>query len=218
LFDISFPLCYTSEIHDAGIVCDDRRRIEAPPPRPPLNPDHHSSQRAAPRPFFISEITVTTPPRLTRARLRELLHYDRDTGEFRWWKRVGDGVRLGEVAGHVEIRVDERTYRAHQLAWFYTTGRWGRPMIDHRDGNSTNNRWTNLRRATATQNNANKRRSRQNASGYKGVWLQPSGRWRAAISNKGQRIDLGIFATAEAAHAAYVAAARKLFGEFARAE
>jgi hypothetical protein len=83
---------------------------------------------------------VNTHPRLTRARLRELLHYDKDTGEFRWLERVGDEVRPGPVAGSVNIRVRGRRYSAHQLAHLYMTGRWGRPMIDHRDGNSTNNR------------------------------------------------------------------------------
>jgi len=161
---------------------------------------------------------VKKPPRLTRARLRELLHYDRDTGEFRWWKRVGDEVELGAVAGHVEIRVDERAYPAHQLAWFYTTGRWGRPMIDHRDGNSTNNRRTNLRLASPSQNTAN-RRPGNNRSGYKGVdFHRRLERWRAVICNKGRRIYLGSFTTPEAAHAAYAAAARELFGEFARPE
>ncbi len=156
-------------------------------------------------------------PRLTRARLRELLHYDRDTGEFRWWKRVGDEVRLGERAGCLEICVDERWYAAHQLAWRYKTGRWCRPMIDHRDGDATNNRWTNLRRATHSQNTANSRRPRTNTSGYKGV-TRHRRRWRAIICKKGRWIYLGTFATPEAAHAAYVAAARKLFGEFARPE
>jgi HNH endonuclease len=100
---------------------------------------------------------VKNRPRLTRARLRELLHYDKDTGEFRWLERVGNEVRLGPVAGTVLVRVQRRNYCAHQLAWLYETGRWGRPMIDHRDGDSTNNRWSNLRRATASQNNANRR-------------------------------------------------------------
>jgi hypothetical protein len=162
---------------------------------------------------------VKNRPRLTRARLRELLHYDKETGEFRWWKRVGDELRPGNVAGFVLIRVQGRGYSAHQLAWLYMTGRWGRPMIDHRDGNATNNRRSNLRRATPTQNSANRRRSRHNTSGYKGVSLcRRSGRrWRAVISKK-RRIHLGTFATPEAAHAAYVAAARKLFGKFARPE
>ena len=95
------------------------------------------------------------------------------------------------------------------------TGEWGRPAIDHRDGNSTNNRWSNLRRATPSQNNANRRRPRHNTSGYKGVYFR-WGFWRACIKRNGRRIYLGVFATPEEAHAAYVAAARKLFGEFAR--
>ena len=159
-------------------------------------------------------------PRLTRARLRELLHYDKETGEFRWWKRVGNEMRPGSVAGYVQIYVQGRGYSAHQLAWLYMTGRWGRPMIDHRDGNSTNNRWRNLRRATASQNSANRRRPRHNTSGYKGVRLsRRSGRrWRAAIWKNRRKIHLGTFPTPQAAHAAYAAAARKLFGKFARPE
>jgi hypothetical protein len=162
---------------------------------------------------------MKTRPRLTRARLRELLHYDEDTGEFRWRKHGGNEVCLGDVAGCVRICVLGRTYRAHQLAWLYVTGRWGRPMIDHRDGDATNNRWSNLRRASASQNGANRGRSRQNSSGYKGVSLcRRSGRWEAYIRKKRRRMHLGTFDTPEAAHDAYVAAARKLFGEFARTE
>jgi len=157
--------------------------------------------------------------RLTRARLRELLHYDEDTGEFRWRKRVGNELCLGKAAGCVRICILGRTYRAHQLAWLYVKGRWGRTMIDHRDGDSTNNRWGNLRRATASQNGANSRRPRRNTSGYKGVsQSRRSGRWEAYIQKNRRRVHLGTFDTPEAAHDAYVAAARKLFGEFARPE
>jgi hypothetical protein len=92
-------------------------------------------------------------------------------------------------------------------------------MIDHRDGNSTNNRWSNLRRATASQNNANRRLPGHNTSGYKGAILcRKSGRWHAIIRFRGRGIYLGSLATPEAAHAAYVAAARKVHGKFARAK
>jgi HNH endonuclease len=162
---------------------------------------------------------------LTRARLRELLHYDPNTGQFHWRERTARCVRVGSSAGHLpsqgrcRISIDRRVYVAHQLAWFYMTGRWGRPTIDHRDGDAGNNCWTNLRQASRSQNNANRRRPRQNTSGYKGVYLcRESGKWRACIGRNGKKIHLGRFETAQAAHAAYVAAARKFFGEFARAE
>jgi HNH endonuclease len=160
---------------------------------------------------------VKNHPLLTRARLRELLHYDKATGEFRWLERVGNELRPGIVAGSVNIRVQGRHYSAHQLAWLYTTGRWGRPMIDHRDGNSMNNRWSNLRLATASQNNANRRLPGHNTSGYKGVvYCHKSRRWRGFIRYRGRVNYLGSFATPEAAHAAYVAAAPKVHGKFAR--
>jgi HNH endonuclease/AP2 domain len=97
------------------------------------------------------------------------------------------------------------------------TGKWCRVIIDHRDGDPSNNRWDNLRRATVAQNGANKPRHRNNTSGFKGV-CRDRGRWRAAIYKNGRRHPLGNFPTPEAAHAAYVKAARKLFGEFARTE
>jgi hypothetical protein len=98
------------------------------------------------------------------------------------------------------------------------TGEWCSVMIDHRDGNPSNNRWSNLRRATVSQNNANRRLHRNNKCGFKGVVQNHIGRWVASIYKNGQRHHLGCFATAQEAHAAYVAAARKLFGEFARSE
>src|ERR1051326_8239763 len=98
-------------------------------------------------------------------------------------------------------------------------GRWGRPTIDHRDGDRTNNRWDNLRRATSSQNNANRCRPRNNTSGYKGVFFcRKSRKWRACVCKNGKTKHLGGFLTPQEAHNAYVVAARKLHGEFARVE
>jgi hypothetical protein len=167
---------------------------------------------------------VRTRSRLTQARLRELLRYNPETGEFRWLKRVNQFARVGRIAGgvnkfggYLHISVGGRAYLAHQLAWLYMTGEWCRPMIDHRDGNRLNNRWNNLRRATRSQNNANTPRQRNNLSGFKGVGLRSGRKWRARICKNKRRHTLGTFSTPQAAHAAYVAAARRLFGEFARA-
>jgi HNH endonuclease/AP2 domain len=164
-------------------------------------------------------------PELTQARLREILHYDPNTGKFRWRVRKKQGQRVGGIAGcriqwsYWCIHLDGHSYRAHQLAWLYMEGEWGRPIIDHRDGNPLNNRWTNLRLSTCTNNAANRKRYRSNTSGYKGVsFHRRMRRWTAYISRGGRRYNLGSFATAEAAHEAYVAKARELFGEFARTE
>jgi hypothetical protein len=163
-------------------------------------------------------------PELSQERLKELLHYDPDTGEFRWLVQNKSNRRT-DIAGcraqseHWCINIKGRSYRAHQLAWLYMTGEWGRPLIDHRDGNPLNNRWDNLRLASHANNAANRGRLRTNRSGFKGVCFdRRRGKWLAQITKDGRRYCIGRFATAEQAHAAYVAKAHELFGEFARTE
>jgi len=92
----------------------------------------------------------------------------------------------------------------------------GWPYVDHANGDGLDNRRANLRQATHAQNMANKRRYRNNTSGYKGVVLRPNGRWWARIWLDSRMRSLGVYDTPEAAALAYDAAARSLFGEFAR--
>ena len=158
---------------------------------------------------------------LTQERLHKLLRYNRKTGEFRW--RRNSNQRAGQIAGCrvrsecCVIRIDGRHYQAHQLAWFYVKGEWGRPIIDHRDGDPLNNRLSNLRISTHSDSAANRRRMRSNRSGFKGVVFCPrTGKWRAMITKDRRRFCLGRYATAEEAHEVYATKARELFGEFAR--
>ena len=160
---------------------------------------------------------------MTRARLRALLHYEPRTGEFHWRKRTSPRVRTGHIAGMLNrdryrlIVLDGRAYPAPRLAWLYMTGKWCSLVIDHRDGDPSNNRWANLRRATRSQNSANRRVPRNNAWGLKGVSLH-RGRWCATICKKGRKHFLGCFSTPQEAQAAYVKSERKLFGVFARTD
>jgi hypothetical protein len=88
--------------------------------------------------------------------------------------------------------------------------------IDHIDMNGLNNRRSNLRAATASQNRANMDTYRNNTSGHRGVQLRKSDRWIALIRRDNKTICLGRFDTREEAGRAYDEAAKRLFGEFAR--
>lgn len=156
--------------------------------------------------------------------LLEHLHYDSKTGiwtRLKKWRRPKAAV--GYRADHLKDKITgsrhvlfmgRREY-AHVLAWLYMTGKWPLRQIDHANTDPSDNRWVNLRLATPSQNGANKRKTKANTSGYKGV--QKSGKkWTAGITCI-RRYHLGSFATAEAAHEAYKKAAQRLFGEFANA-
>lgn len=160
---------------------------------------------------------------ITQTQLHELLKYDPETGHF---TRL-TGRHVGKIAGYQKepspgdkpywaIQIGSRAYQAHRLAWLYMTGEWPKALTDHKDGDSLNNRWLNLREADFSTNTQNSCRRSDNRSGLKGVNYTAARGWKARISLHGRRIHLGRFPTAEAAHAAYKEAAEKLFGEFAR--
>jgi hypothetical protein len=113
------------------------------------------------------------------------------------------------------IHVDGERHLGNRLAWLYVTGEWPRAGVDHRDGDPTNDRWANLRLATQQQNNRNARKPRHNTTGLKGAY-RCRDKFRASISVNDRAVHLGVFDTAEAAHAAYCAAAVQYGGEFAR--
>lgn len=154
--------------------------------------------------------------------LRARLHYDPSTGVFTWrisQGRAPAGARAGGFwKGYVGIRVGGRKYFAHRLAYLYMTGAWPPGDIDHRDMDRLNNRWSNLRSATRSQNKANCTLRSDNTTGFKGVsFFKQTSRYHAKIEVRGKHLHLGFFETPEAAHAAYAAAAKHHFGEFARA-
>lgn len=101
----------------------------------------------------------------------------------------------------------------------------GGPGVDHVSGDGLDNRRSNLRFATQSQNVMNRGMLPNNTTGYKGIWWEKpyrvngkirKGKWRAAIFCEGVRHRLGRFKTAEEAARAYDRKALELFGEYAR--
>lgn len=155
---------------------------------------------------------------LTVARLRELLYYEPDTGRVRWALPQSNRVKPGEIAGsktrfgYFRVGIDGKDYQVHRVAWALHYGEWPTGVIDHIDGDKTNNQAANLRDVSVAVNMQNRRTATSGtASGLLGAtWHKPSRSWQARIKTSGQTISLGYFKTPEDAHAAYVAAKRKM--------
>jgi hypothetical protein len=161
-------------------------------------------------------------------RLKELLHYDPETGA--WTRRVAVGrhgrYRAGSPAGtinpklgYVVICIDYQHYYGHRLAWLYMTGEWPSDEVDHKNLVRHDLRWENLREATETQNRRNRSVTRRELP--RGVHCMPSDRnlrrpFYAKITVDHLQIHLGYFSSPEEAHSAYAVAAQKHFGEFSR--
>lgn len=140
--------------------------------------------------------------------VRSSLHYCPDSGEF---TRAGLAAGGQDGLGYVRIRVDGNKYKAHRLAWLYVFGEWPVGMIDHINGIRSDNRLCNLRDVGRAANIQNQRRPRSdNTSGYLGVSLHRSGKWKASIQANGKYVYLGLFVSKEDARDAYVQAKRKL--------
>lgn len=91
------------------------------------------------------------------------------------------------------------------------------PQADHINGDRLDNRRSNLRPATNSQNQRNKAKySGQWTSEYKGVTKYRNGRWIAGIYIDNKRMHLGYFNSEEDAAQAYNFAAAKHFGEYAK--
>jgi hypothetical protein len=134
---------------------------------------------------------------ITQERLKEVLSYDPESGDFCWKVKVGPIAKIGDKAGsnsygYRSIRVDKRRYAAHRLAWLYVHGYFPEHQIDHINRVRNDNRISNLREVSQSCNMRNM--VGRSPSGVKGVYKR-CGNWEAKITVGGRSINLGTFST-----------------------
>lgn len=174
--------------------------------------------------------------------LRQLLAYDPETGKLFWKERGPEWFRdtdcrtaqhacknwnaryAGREAftsvdahGYLIGAIQDVKYKAHRVIWAMVHGAWPDGDVDHVNSDRGDNREVNLRQADRSQNMRNRGATRRNSTGLKGVcWDGEKKKWLAQIKLDGRNKYLGRYDTPEEAHAAYVKAATREHGEFAR--
>lgn len=157
-----------------------------------------------------------------RDRVLELYAYDSETGVFTHRFNKGGTARAGSVAGatersgHLKLKVDQKRYKAHRLAWLIVHGRWPNGLIDHINRDPGDNRICNLRETDVSGNMHNRTINANNTSGAKGVhYCKRDKRWIVQVRCN-NKTSAKRFATCEEATAFAAMMRVELHGEFAR--
>ena len=136
---------------------------------------------------------------ISQSELKQMLHYCPETGVFTRLLRK-QGAAQGSVAGcitvdgYIHIRINEKNYKAHRLAFLYMTGSWPDDQIDHINGRKDDNRFINLRSVSGSINSKNQKKPKNNSSGSVGVyWMKKTSNWMARICINNKLLFLGNF-------------------------
>ena len=152
-------------------------------------------------------MTICEPiPELTQEVARAIWKYSPATGVFKFIHSRGSRCG-GHIAGCLDtkgywrIAYKQRYIRAQNLAWLWVKGEWPTFEIDHRDRIRSNNKWSNLRPATRSEQVINSDIRSDNKTGFRGVYFDQN-KWHAVITFNKQRYYLGTFSSAEDAASA----------------
>jgi hypothetical protein len=144
--------------------------------------------------------------------IEDEISYDPLTGSFSY-KKAGHGRRKGSVgtinaSGYVQLCVSYKRYSGQRLAWYLTYGVWPKNYIDHINCNPLDNKLSNLREATASQNQCNRK-----SKGYS--YHKGSGKYQARIQVNGKTTYLGWYDTEQEARKSFEDAQEQYHGDFA---
>jgi hypothetical protein len=145
--------------------------------------------------------------------IEEYLRYEPETGKIFWIKarkKVVVGNRAGKInkaLGYEVIGFNLEKLYSHRVAWRLYYGVWPdkNMLIDHINGDKSDNRIDNLRLSTKSQNAVNSGMRKNNTTGFKGVSLDKRrGKYVAEITKDNKKIHLGMFDTPKEASNAYI--------------
>lgn len=161
---------------------------------------------------------------ISQERLKQLIHYNPETGVFIWISKPSKRVLVGSKAGcvtgggYVQIRIDGRAYRASRLAWLFSYGYMPDDFVDHKNRKRDDDRLVNLRLATPAESTFNTGAYSNNTSGFKGVAKRVLStgrvRWMARARLRGKLKVIGSYDSREEAGLAYAAFAKVNHGVF----
>ena len=142
------------------------------------------------------------------SQLSVVLRYEPETGFLFWTDKAHKSVKNKKAGtpnhlGYIIVLFKNKPYKAHRIAWLLTHGSWPSQMIDHIDGNTSNNALSNLRDVDNKTNQCNRHKARADSkSGLMGA--SPfRNKWKAQIKRNGIIKYLGLYDTALEAHTAY---------------
>jgi hypothetical protein len=147
--------------------------------------------------------------------MREHFSYDPLTGDIINIKRrmglkperVGFSALRPCVNGHFYVSFRRKVFLASRFAWALHHGEWPSFEIDHRDGDTHNNKLLNLRELTSSQQKRN--RKPYGKTGVKSTHIHQNG-FRASLTVNKKRVDLGVFANLSDANSAVIEAEKRL--------
>lgn len=158
---------------------------------------------------------------ITQKELKEILEYNKNTGEFFWKISPMYNVNVGDKAGnnhngYTRLTIKGKKYLTHRLAWLYVYGEFPEADIDHIDNDRTNCKINNLRIANKSTNAYNRKRQINNTSGIKGVlWSKASKKWMVRVGVNKHKLYFGVWEDLEFAELVAQEARAKYHGEFA---
>ena len=159
---------------------------------------------------------------ITQELLHDILNYDPSTGIFSRKKSFSNASKMGKPLGgnkprHKVIRINNKAYGAHRLAWLYVYGKWPNGYVDHINGDPTDNRISNLRDSTQSQNLCNSKLPVTNKTGVKGVsWDSERKQWFAKLNYRKKQYPLGRYDDFDVACQVVMQKRLEIHGSFAR--